>query len=41
MCDKIKSMKANEQIVGMFGNMARVMNQQMNTLDAVQMSQSM
>lgn len=25
----------------MFGNMARVMNQQMNSLDAVQMSQSM
>jgi len=41
MCDKIKSMKSNEQTVAMFGKMAQVMNQQMNSVDAVQMAQSM
>lgn len=41
MCDKIKSMKANEQIVAMFGKMSNVVNQQMNSVDTVQMAQSM
>lgn len=34
-------MKSNEQTVAMFGKMAQVMNQQMNSVDAVQMAQSM
>ena len=34
-------MKPNEQTVAMFGKMAQVMNQQMNSVDAVQMAQSM
>jgi hypothetical protein len=41
MCDRIKSMKSNEQIVGMFGKMTQAINQQMNQVDAVQMAQSM
>lgn len=34
-------MKSNEQTVAMFGKLAQVMNQQMNSVDAVQMAQSM
>jgi len=34
-------MKSNEQTVAMFGKMAQVMNQQMNSVDAVKMAQSM
>jgi len=41
MCDRIKSMKANEQMVAMFGKMTQAINQQMNSVDAVQMAQSM
>ena len=41
MCDRIKSMKANEQMVTMFGKMTQTINQQMNSVDAVQMAQSM
>lgn len=41
MCDRIKSMKSNENIVAMFGKMSHVINQQMNSVDAVSMAQSM
>lgn len=41
MCDKIKSMKNNENIVAMFGKMSYAINQQMNSFDAVNMAQSM
>lgn len=41
MCDRIKSMKNSENLVAMFGNMTNAINQQMNSVDAVQMAQSM
>ncbi len=41
MCDRIKSMKNSENIVAMFGKMTQAINQQMNSVDAVQMAQSM
>lgn len=41
MCDRIKSMKNSENLVAMFGNMSNAINQQMNSVDAVQMAQSM
>lgn len=41
MCDRIKSMKNNEQTVAMFGKMSHAINQQMNSLDAVKMATSM
>ncbi len=41
MCDRIKSMKNSENIVAMFGKMTEAINQQMNSVDAVQMAQSM
>ncbi len=41
MCDRLKSMKSNEEIVSLFGKMSQSINQQMNSLDAVQMATSM
>ena len=41
MCDRIKSMKNSENMVAMFGKMTNVINQQINSVDAVQMAQSM
>lgn len=41
MCDRIKSMKNTEQTVAIFGKMSHAINQQMNSLDAVQMATSM
>ncbi len=41
MCDRLKSMKSNEDIVSLFGKMSQSINQQMNSLDAVQMATSM
>jgi hypothetical protein len=41
MCDRIKSMKNSENIVAMFSKMTQAINQQMNSVDAVQMAQSM
>ena len=38
MCDRIKSMKANEELVNTFGKMTQVINQQMNQIDAVKMA---
>jgi hypothetical protein len=34
-------MKNSENLVAMFGNMTNAINQQMNSVDAVQMAQSM
>jgi hypothetical protein len=34
-------MKNSENLVAMFGNMSNAINQQMNSVDAVQMAQSM
>ena len=41
MCDRIKSMKNSENLVAMFGKMSNAINQQMNSVDAVQMATSM
>lgn len=41
MCDRIKSMKSNENVVAMFGKMSHTINQQMNSLDTMQMATSM
>ena len=41
MCDRVKSMKNSENMVAMFGKMTNAINQQMNSVDAVQMAQSM
>ena len=41
MCDRVKSMKNSENMVAMFDKMTNAINQQMNSVDAVQMAQSM
>ncbi len=41
MCDRIKSMKANQNVVAMFGKMSHTINQQMNSLDTINMAASM
>ena len=41
MCDRIKSMKNTENMVATFGKMTNIINQQLNSVDAVQMAQSM
>lgn len=41
MCDRIKSMKNSENMVEMFGKMSHAINQQMNSVDAVKMAESM
>ncbi len=41
MCDRIKSMKNSENMVGILGKMTNIINQQINSVDAVQMAQSM
>lgn len=41
MCDRIKSMKNNEQLVGTFNNMSNAITQQMGQMDAVKMADSM